>query len=382
MYDVVVVGAGFAGSVLARKAAEANRKVLVIEKRAHIGGNAYDEYQQDGILIHKYGPHIFHTNERKVWDFISRFTEWYLYEHKVLAAIEGTRVPIPFNFNTLYELFPSTMANRIESLLLETFEFGSKIPILQLKRTSDKELKNLAEYIYRYVFLGYTVKQWGCKPEELDENVTARIPIHLSRDNRYFQDQYQGLPQSGYTKMFEKMLDHKNIHIMLNTPLHDVIQINHETKQAYLLDSITLNCLIYTGKIDEFFNYKFGSLPYRSLDFTFETLPMEHYQELGQVNYPNNDDFTRITEYKYLTGQNNNNVTTISKEYPVAHKDGFNTPYYPIPKQANSELLERYSKEALQYKSVHFIGRLAEYKYYNMDTVVSKALNLSETLFK
>jgi len=367
MFDYLIVGAGFAGSVLAERiASQLDKKVLVVDKRNHIGGNAYDYYDENGILIHKYGPHIFHTNSKKVVDYLSQFTEWRPYFHRVLAIIEGRKVPIPFNLNSIYELFSQKYAEKLEDELIKTYGYGQKIPILKLRESTNGELKFLANYIYENVFYGYTLKQWELKPEELDPSVTARVPVYISRDNRYFQDTYQLMPKEGYTKMFERMLSHKNIKILLQTDYKEII------------DLIKFDKLIFTGPIDEFFKYQFGELPYRSLDFVFEKLDLEYYQEVGQINFPNNNDYTRITEFKFLTGQQSK-FTTIAFEYPRKYRNNDSMiPYYPIPKAENNELYNKYLNEAKKLKNVIFCGRLADYKYYNMDQIVARSLNIFE----
>lgn len=364
MFDYVIVGAGLAGSVFAERAANLlNKKVLIIEKRDHIGGNAYDEYNEDGILVHKYGPHIFHTNYKEVWDYISKFTEMNIYYHHVLGSIDGKYVPLPFNLNTLHKLLPEVFANKLERILIKNYGFGVKIPILKLKERGNEELKFLADFIYEKVFLNYTMKQWRMKPEELDEEVTGRVPIYISKDNRYFHDKYQGMPKYGYTKVFKKMLDNKNIHVLLNTDYKEVI------------DQIEFNKLVYTGPIDYFFDYKYGKLPYRSLIFEFETFDIEKFQPVGTVNYPNDYNFTRITEFKHMTGQIHNK-TTILREFPKKYDGEYDIPYYPIPQKRNSDLYMKYKMEAEKLSNVIFIGRLAEYKYYNMDEIVNRVLQL------
>ncbi|ADD01948.1 UDP-galactopyranose mutase [Thermoanaerobacter italicus Ab9] len=365
-YDYVVVGAGIAGITFAENIARRlNKKVLIIEKRNHIGGNCYDEYNENGVLIHKYGPHIFHTNNKKVWDYLSQFTEWNIYYHRVLGSIDGKFVPIPFNLNTLHELLPESSANKLENHLIREFGYGSKVPVLELKHSTNKDLKFLADFIYEKVFLNYTTKQWGMRPEELDPEVTGRVPVYISCDNRYFQDRYQGIPKYGYTKMFEKMLDNKNIHLMLNTDYKEII------------DEIKYDKMIYTGPIDYFFDYKHGKLPYRSLYFKFETYQLDQYQPVGTINYPNEYDFTRITEYKHMTGQNHE-FTTIVKEYPKDCKSENDIPYYPIPQKENMEICNKYKNEAEKQKNILFVGRLAEYRYYNMDAVVERVLSFFE----
>lgn len=365
-FDYLIVGAGYSGSVIAERiASQLEKKVLVIDKRDHIGGNAYDYYDEHGILIHKYGPHIFHTNSKKVWDYLSQFTDWRLYEHQVLGVIEGKKVPIPFNLNSLHTLFPSKSAQKFEKELIRQFGLGAKVPILKLKESADEQLKFLAEYIYKNVFYGYTLKQWKLKPEDLSPSVTARVPVYISRDNRYFQDLYQAMPKQGYTKMFENILQHKNIELLLNTEFRDV-----NTKE--------FKKIIFTGPVDEFFDFVHGELPYRSLRFETDYYEQEWYQEVGTVNYPNNYNFTRITEFKHLTGQKKND-TVITTEYPEAYKRGSNIPYYPIPRDENAQLFAKYKPEIAKLNGyVLFVGRLADYTYYNMDQAVARALNMFE----
>ncbi|RLQ05543.1 UDP-galactopyranose mutase [Geobacillus sp. FSL K6-0789] len=382
MFDYVIIGTGFAGSVLAERiATQLNKKVLMIEKRNHIGGNAYDSYDSQGILIHNYGPHIFHTKIKKVWDYLSNFTEWHLYHHKVLGVIDGQKVPIPFNLNSINQLFPKNLAERLEKKLIENFGYNKKVPILKLREVEDEDLKFLANYIYEKVFLGYTTKQWGVTPEELDPSVTGRVPVYISRDDRYFQDPYQGIPKEGYTKLFERMLDHENIKILLNTDYKEVLHFNFETGEANLFGQKFDGKIIYTGPIDYFFDYKFGQLPYRSLNFKFEQYDVEFVQEVGTVNYPNDYNFTRITEFKYLTNQKSTK-TTVVREFSQKYIPGENIPYYPIKNDNNLELYRKYIEEARKYNKVIMVGRLAEYQYYDMDMVVGKALRTFEEKIK
>jgi UDP-galactopyranose mutase len=370
-YDSLIVGAGLAGSVLAeRLAKEQNKKVLLIDRRSHIGGNCYDEADENGILVHKYGPHIFHTNNENIWQYLSQFTEWHHYEHKVLAVIADMRVPVPFNLNSIELCFPENKAAELRKSLIDEYGYGAKIPILKLKQSEKAEFKELADYVYKYVFLGYTVKQWGMKPEDLDMSVTARIPVFISRDNRYFQDKFQGIPAKGYTEMFSNILNNKNIEIRLGT-------------EFKALSGIEYDKLIYTGTIDGFFDYKYGKLAYRSLYFETEQHDMEFYQETAQINYPNDYDFTRITEFKHFLDYPPFPKTTIAREYALDYKEGENEPYYPVPSDENHLLYKQYYEEAEKLDGkVYFIGRLAEYKYYNMDQVVGRVLNFYEKNFK
>lgn len=360
MYNYVIVGAGFAGCVLAERIAnELNKKVLIIEKRNHIGGNAYDCYNEDGILVHKYGPHIFHTNNKEVWDYLSKFTEWYHYQHRVLAYVDGQTVPMPINLDTINKLYNTNFTPDELNKFFEKVRDKKE----EILNSEDMVISKVGKDLYEKFFKGYTKKQWDLYPYELEPEVTARIPIRTNRDDRYFTDKYQGMPKYGYIKMFENMLNNKNIHIMLNTDYKEVI------------DSIEYEKLIYTGPIDYYFDYKYGKLPYRSLNFEFETLDCEKYQEVGTVNYPNDYDFTRITEFKHLTGQKHYK-TTIVREYSSAEGE----PYYPIPQKKNIEQYKLYEEEANKLNNVFFIGRLANYKYYNMDKVVEEALTLFEKI--
>lgn len=381
MYDYVIVGAGLAGCVMAERIGNVlNKKVLIIEKRNHIGGNCYDYHDKNGILIHKYGPHIFHTNLENVWKYLSNFTNWYRYQHKVLGFIDGKNVPIPFNLNTLNNLLPESIAKNLENKLIDNFGIDEKIPILKLKDIED--FKFLSNFVYEKIFLNYTKKQWGMKPDDLDPSVTERVPVFISKDNRYFQDKYQGIPREGYTKIFERMLKNENIKIMLSTDFKEIITIYNN--YLCLFGNKFMGKLIFTGKIDEFFDYKFGELPYRSLKFDFEKINQEYFQEVGTINYPNDYDFTRITEFKHFTYQKHPN-TTIVKEFPQEHNKnikGKDIPYYPIPKKENVDIYEKYKEESNKYNNVFFVGRLAEYCYYNMDIVIHRALETFEEKIK
>lgn len=358
---ILIIGAGITGITLAERFASLGNKVLLIEKRNHIGGNCYDYKDSNGILIQKYGPHIFHTDYQEVWDYLSKFSDWIYYHHRVLGFIDGKFVPIPFNLNSLYKLLSSRSAKRFEEKLVDKFGYNKKISILELIKTEDKDLKFLADFIYEKVFLHYSEKQWGLKPEEIDSLVTERVPVVISRDDRYFQDKYQGIPIDGYTKMFKKMLKNKNIKIKLNIDLKEV------------KDKIKYDLLFYTGPIDEFFGYKYGKLDYRCLKIEFKTLNQEDYQPAAVVNYPNNYNFTRITEFKKLS-QQSFKKTTIGIEYPGI--EGFMA--WPLLNDKNRKVFQDYWKEAekLRTKNIYFIGRLAEYKYNDMDDAVKNALDI------
>ncbi len=365
--DWLIVGAGLSGVTLAERiASQRGETVLVVEKRDHIAGNAYDEYNEYGILEHKYGPHIFHTNSDKVWHYLSQFTEWTPYFHRVLASVDGQLIPIPFNLDSIEKLFPASMAARFIDKLIANYGFGSRVPILKMQETEDEDLKFLAEFVHKKIFENYTLKQWELRPEDLSPSVTARVPILVSRDDRYFQDTYQAMPLLGYSAMVRKMLSHPNIHLMLNTDWQTI------------KTQVTFKKMIFTGPIDEYFEYKHGELPYRSLEFRRVSLPIEQYQPTATVNYPNEYLYTRVTEQKQLTGQKNE-FTTLLYEYPQPHVVGKTTPYYPIPTEANKEQYALYRTEAEKIKkTVLFVGRLANYMYYNMDQAVASAL----TLFK
>lgn len=360
MFDYLIVGAGFAGSVLAeRLATQAGKKVLLVERRNHIGGNAYDHYDDAGILVHKYGPHIFHTNSREVFEYLSQFTEWRTYEHRVLASVDGKLLPIPINLDTINKLYGRNM----NSFELEDFFASIAEPRTQIRTSEDVVVSKVGRELYEKFFRNYTRKQWGLDPSELDATVTARIPTRTNQDDRYFNDTYQAMPLYGYTRMFDNMLDHPNINILLNTDYREIkgwIPYRH---------------LIYTGPIDEFFAFRYGKLPYRSLAFEFKTVNQPVYQPQAVVNYPNEHTYTRVTEFKYLTGQEHPK-TSLVYEYPQAEGD----PYYPVPRPENGQLYKQYKALADALPNVHFVGRLATYKYYNMDQVVAQALKVSKRI--
>ncbi|AUX44706.1 UDP-galactopyranose mutase [Sorangium cellulosum] len=354
MFDYLIVGAGFAGSVLAeRLASQMNKSVLLCDKRPHIGGNAYDYYDDAGILIHKYGPHIFHTASPRIFRYLSQFTQWRPYEHRVLASVDNKLVPFPINVDTVNALYGTNYSPaEVEAFFARVAE-----PIKHCKTSEDAVVSKVGRELYEKFFRNYTRKQWGLDPSELDASVASRVPARTNYDSRYFTDEFQAMPLHGYTRMFENMLDHKKIRVLTNTDYRDI------------LGEVSFKEMIYTGPVDAFFDFRYGKLPYRSLEFKFETHDKEVFQPGAVVNYPNEHAYTRITEFKYLTGQQHPK-TSVVYEFPQAEGD----PYYPVPRPENAELYRRYKALADATPNVHFVGRLATYRYYNMDQVVGQAL--------
>ncbi|MEE5043770.1 UDP-galactopyranose mutase [Pseudomonas alliivorans] len=360
-YDFLIVGAGFAGSVLAeRLAAGLGKRVLLIDRRPHIAGNAYDHLDSAGVLVHRYGPHIFHTNAERIVSYLSQFTEWYSYEHRVLARVDGRLVPIPINLDTLNTLYDLQMdEQQAEAFLAERAE-----PVGMIRTSEDVVINQIGRELYEKFFRGYTRKQWGLDPSQLDKSVTSRVPTRTTTDSRYFTDSFQKMPLHGYTKMFERMLDHERIDLVLGVDFTEV------------REALSYRHLVYCGPIDEYFGHCYGRLPYRSLRFEHETVDQAQFQPVAVVNYPDEKvPYTRITEYKHLTGQQHPK-TSVTYEFPTAEGD----PYYPIPRQENNELYKRYKALADQSDDVTFLGRLGTYKYYNMDQVVGQALALYQRL--
>ena len=359
-FYAIIVGTGFAGSTIAERLANAGHQVLVVDQRSHIGGNAYDELDAQGVLIHRYGPHIFHTNAERIVEYLSHFTEWMPYEHRVLASVDGQLLPIPINQDTINHLYDLDL----DDVGVQTFFDRVREPRDPIKTSEDVVLNTVGRDLYEKFFRGYTRKQWGLDPSQLSAAVTARIPVRTNRDDRYFNDKFQIMPKDGYTAMFQRMLDHPNIHLELDT---DFFSIRHRIKAK---------TIIYTGPIDTFFNYCYGPLPYRSLRFEHLHLgKTPRYQPVAVVNYPNEHDYTRVTEFKHLTGQSHPG-TSIVREYPQAEGD----PYYPIPRPENEALYQRYKALAASESDVFFVGRLAQYRYYNMDQVVAAALKTAERI--
>lgn len=354
MFDWLIVGAGFAGSVIAQQlASQRNEQVLLIDRRPHIGGNAFDRYNDAGILIHQYGPHIFHTNSAMIFDYLSQFTEWRFYEHRVLANVDNMLLPIPINLDTVNRLY----GLNLNSEELERWFASQAEPVADIRTSEDVVVSKVGRDLYKKFFEGYTKKQWGVYPSELDKSVTSRVPTRTNRDDRYFSDEYQFMPAGGYTRMFERMLSHPNIKIML------------QTDYAEIKNKIPYRRMVFTGPIDEFFCFRLGKLPYRSLHFEHVTLDKEWQQSVAVVNYPQSEKYTRVTEYKHLTGQLHPK-TSITYEYPSDTGD----PYYPVPRAENQELYKKYEALASSTRDIWFVGRLATYRYYNMDQVVGQAL--------
>ena len=386
MYDVIVVGAGFAGCVIARELAEKGKKVLILEKREQIGGNMYEYVDNNGIPIHKYGPHIFHTNSKKVFDYLKKFSEWFKYEHKVLGNIQNKLVPIPFNFTSLEMLFSEEKAKKIEEKLLSKYEKNSKISILDLINDTDSEINEFGKYVYENVFANYTAKQWEIPVSQIDKSVINRVPVVLGYDDRYFQDKYQYMPKYGFTDIFKNILDHDNISIQLNKDAIEYIKIDNKNNKILYENNEYKGILVYTGPIDEALDFEFGELPYRSINLKFESLKCNQYQTVAVVNYPNTEKFTRITEFKkfypFDKKLSENKETVILKEYPIKYDRSkeYLTPYYVITNAKNLEIYNKYKDSVKNIKNLIFCGRLAEYKYYNMDAVIERALSIAEKI--
>ena len=360
MYDYIIVGCGLSGCVLAERLANVlNKKVLILDSRHHIGGNCYDYFDNAGILVHKYGPHYFRTNMKHVFDYLSQFTEWHYAYYRIKIMVDGMLVPLPINLDTVNDLF----GLRLSSNELKEYFEQQKCHVEKISNSEDAIISKVGRELYEKIYKHYTIKQWGLEPKELDPSVCERVPVRTNRDDRYFSDKYQAMPKYGYHRMFEKILDSPNISIML------------QTEFKAIKNELPFKNIIFTGSIDEYFEYKHGKLPYRSLHFEHETFFRDFYQSVSQVNYPSDYDFTRVVEIKHATGQIHP-YTTIVREYPT----NVGSPYYPVPNQQNEELYQKYYKEAEQLNNCYFIGRLAQYRYLNMDQVVENALTLFETI--
>jgi len=359
-YDYLVVGAGFAGSTVAeRLASQCGARVLVVDARDHVAGNAYDPLDEHGVRVHRYGPHIFHTSSDRVVRYLSQFTAWRPYEHRVLSHVEGRDVPLPISSRTIAALYGLDL----DPAQMAAFFEARREKLATIANSEDAIVARVGRELYDLLFAGYTRKQWGIAARDLDASVCGRIPIRTNGDDRYFSDSFQAMPVDGFTAMFERMLDQPTIDVVLGTRFEDIA------------DRIRFDRLVYTGPIDAYFGYRYGALPYRSLDFQFETHEVERYQRVAVVNYPGAEAYTRITEFKHLTGQKHP-MTTIAREYPRATGE----PYYPIPRADNRALYAKYAAKAAAEANVTFVGRLAEYRYYNMDQVVASALAAFEQL--
>ncbi|MBR2990350.1 MAG: UDP-galactopyranose mutase [Solobacterium sp.] len=383
-YDVIIAGAGYAGAVSARCLAEAGKQVLVLEKRDHIGGNAYDAYDDNGVRRHVYGPHLFHTNNGNVVDFLSRFTDWYPYEHRVLGYIEGKTVPIPFNLTSIEKLFDPETADHLKTELIKAYGMERKVPILELRKNEDPAINQLAEYIFEHVFKYYTMKQWGYGAEEIDPAVTARVPVHVSYDDRYFQDAYQMMPKDGYTAMFKCMLDHDGITVVTGCDVMEHIRIDTEQHQVLYDGEAFTGEFIYTGLVDQLLEYRYGDLPYRSLEFDVQE-ETKGFQPAATVNYPTPAEihpFTRISDYGMMM-ESCPEKTASAVEYPYAYSrngEKGTVPYYPVFTDASKEQYARYAELLKDIPNVHLLGRLAEYRYYNMDSITERALEVCGSL--
>lgn len=382
-YDAIVVGSGFAGATSARLLAEKNKKVLIIEERGHIAGNAYDCYDDKGVFIHLYGPHIFHTNSKEVFDFLSRFAEFKEYHHKVIGNIDGILVPIPFNYKSLETLFPKEEADEIKAKLNEKYKGQTRVSILDLLADTDPTIHKFGEYVYEKVFAYYTAKQWEIPVDKIDKSVISRVPVIMGYEDTYFGDKYQYMPVKGFIEIFNNMLNHTNIDILLNTKAEDVLHADYEKGKIYYKDEEFTGPVIFSGPIDRFMNYEYGVLPYRTLKLVFESYPVTYYQSASVINYNTTEKFTRISEFKYLTGQELEGMTTILKEYPLKfdiNNPEAKFPYYSINNPDNLALYNKYKEKISKIKNIHLCGRLAEYRYYNMDAATLRAMELVKDL--
>lgn len=381
-YDVIIIGAGFAGATLANKFAEDKKKVLLVDKRNHIGGNMYEEERKNGVRVHLYGPHIFHTNDKEVFEYLKQYTEFYFYEHRVLANINNVLVPVPFNFKSIELLFDKKNADSIKNKLLKKYPNSKKVSILDLLNDTDKEIKKFGEFVFENIFVHYTAKQWNTSIENVDKSVINRVPVLLGYDDRYFQDEFQYMPKNGYNEIFENMLKNKNITKKLSTDAKDIIKI--KDNKIFYNNKEFNGIVVYTGEVDELLDYKYGPLPYRSLKLKFEDKKSNYFQPSSVVNYTISEDYTRITEFKYLSNQIVDKNTTILKEYPLNYnyKNKNHIPYYAIINEDNNNLYKKYLDDINKIKNIYLCGRLAEYKYYNMDAVVRRALDLYEEIKK
>ena len=374
MKKVIIVGAGLSGCTAGRILAEAGFSICILEQREHIGGNAFDYKDKNGILVHKYGPHIFHTNNIGAFYFLSRFSGFISYEHKVLGYVDSNFIPVPFNLCSLKIAYKDSEYQHLREILINKFGFGARVPISELRK--EKEVSLLAEYIYEKVFFNYSKKQWGMEPELLDNSVTVRVPVVVSEDCRYFNDSIQVIPQDGYTQLIKNMLDHENIEVVLNCDAREHINLGEDTGTICHDGTKFKGVIIYTGCIDELLGYRYGVLPYRSLEFEFKTFKMNKFQPSAVVNYPNDNEYTRITEFKQFYPESSNSRTVVAYEYPCSY-NGKNIPYYPVPQSQNEVLYFKYKSQLEGFKNLYLLGRLGEYRYYNMDVAVQRGMDVA-----
>ncbi len=378
MYDVIVVGCGFAGAVFARELADSGKNVIIIERRNHIGGNAFEDFSQNGIRVHRYGPHIFHTSNKQVFDYLSNFTEWYSYNHKVIGEINKKFVPFPINFKSIELLFDTEKALEIKQKLEQYFGINRAVSVFDLLNSTEQSVRDFGQFVFDNMFKNYTAKQWGVAPEKVSRDAINRVPVIIGYNEDYFSDEFQFMPKDGFTTLFENMLNHKNITVRLNTDAKQVLKFDFETNKIMFENEIFEGKLLLSCALDYLLDYSFGTLPYRTLDLRFEDVKTEFFQPNSVVNYPNEHDYTRITEFKYLTGQNDKNNTTVLKEYPLEYsKDGDFEPFYPINNTQNNELYAKYKQALSGFNNIILCGRLAQYSYFNMDKVVENALELA-----
>lgn len=382
--EVVIIGSGFAGSVIARKLVEHRQdiKVTIYEKRNHIGGNMYDEVDENGVLIQKYGPHIFHTNSKEIFEFIGCFTEYRYFKHEVVGKIDGEIVPIPFNFAGIDILFTLEAATNIKKLLMEKYEVNQRVSIGELLNSQNGTIRSFGEYVYEKVFVHYTEKQWGIPINEIDAAVINRIPVVMGYETNHFSTKYQYMPKEGFKKIFDNMLNHPRIQVFCNVNAKNILCFNEEERQVYVNGKKFEGPIIMTGALDELLDYKYGVLPYRSLDLKYEKYKMNYFQTKPVVNYPNSEEFTRITEFKYLTGQKIDNATTILKEYPCAYNPKKNIPFYPIVNEDSYSQYEIYKEYFEKFRRFYLCGRLAEYKYYDMNSVIVEAMKCAKKIIE
>jgi UDP-galactopyranose mutase len=383
MPELIVVGSGFSGAVFAREMAGYGKEVLVIEKRPHVGGNMYEEQRGNGVRVHKYGPHIFHTGSLDVWNYIKQYSEWVDYNHCVVGKIDGTYIPIPFNFSSIDMSFDEQKANELKQLLTGLFGENKRVSIFELLHSDTALIKELGNYVLEKIFLHYTAKQWGIPAEQIDAETINRLPVVIGYDNRYFQDPIQAMPKEGYNTLFHNLLDHKNIKIVLNTNAKDTIKLDLRIKKIKFDGRVFKGILFFTGAVDEFLDYQFGPLHYRSLNLVFEDLDCENFQDFPVVNYPCSEKWTRITEFKHFppgVGEENKEKTTILKEIPLEFKAGQNEPFYPVINGKTNLVYEKYADRLRRFDGIVLCGRLAEFKYYNMDAAIERALFFSERI--